>query len=461
MHFERILNPIRVYHVNFSVTVNLEIMKKEYLLLFFLSSALDIFSQQIIWTDTIGYSTGIGISNLALDQEQNVYVAGGFGGNCCGPYGIFYNKYDSNGNILIQDTISCPYNTNIATAGAASDSQNNLYSVFRNFANFKMGNIVYPPQTYLVKRNSADQILWAVPQNFEYPYHIATDLSNNVYVAYNDVKKYDSSGNLVYSANSSGHIAVDSSMNLYIMSLSLRKHNPNGNLLWTYPNIAGDSQFTVDASGNSYVHESNGPNGSILRKINSQGQLLWSLPVWMTSDGGICCYSDHIYIAGISGDYQTGVFIEIRKIDINGNLTWTYQIPVGTTWTAHAPVDILACSTGIYLVTIKTQNVYALLLKIEEPDIPTALYTNRKKQSIQIAPNPSNSTFTLTYKSGKPESITIKLSDALGKIISTKSMKNFNGEINEIIDLTGFPKGVYILELSSNEMKETRKLVIE
>jgi hypothetical protein len=391
-------------------------MIRKYILILSLTTTCYLYPQQIQWVDTFSYSDNLNVNShngnvnvksISLDPDGNIYVAGGFGSPyCCGSNGVYWRKYDLSKNILNWDTISCPPNTNITDAGAINDMQKNLLIILRCFSNFKMDNSIYPPQTYLIKRNSSGQITWALPQNSEFPFHIEADRLNNIYVAsdYNNgsVKKYDTNGFCTNTIASSGYIALDTVPNLFIMSLSLRKYNQNGSLLWTYPNIPGNSQFTVDVNGNSFVHEDNSPNGSTLKKINSQGQLIWSTPLWMTATGGICLYSNYVYLAGVSGNDNIGKNIELRKIDFNGNIIWAFQISVGSYLEVCYPKSLRVNQEGVYIAASQVEGSYAILIKVSEPDnILTNLNlpTKKNESSLIISPNPSSSRFNISFKS--------------------------------------------------------------
>jgi hypothetical protein len=438
-------------------------MKKN-ILLFFTLIIKSAFAQQILWTDTISYYDGTGgggRGNLIFDQQGNVYLSGQFGYIYNTSFGFYFNKYNPSGNLLQWDTISVGQGTSIYSAGGAASSQY-LYSAFRCTSNFKMDNVIYPGQTYIVKRNNAGQVLWALPQNNEMPYHITTDRAGNLYVASDYVvKKYNSSGMCTQVFNSSGYIALDSLNNLYVQSQSIRKYSPSGTLLWTYPNIMPNSQMTVDASGNCYVHQGDYNMTSELLKINSTGQLEWIKPLSFDGSYGICLNKNYIYIAGIYGANQTMEGIELHKFNSKGDDLWSYQIYTGGySLDQYKPVSILADSSGLYMAAVKTQNVYTFLFKIKEINTTiTGLSAKKDGLFLNVSPNPSPSLFNISLK-GEPAS-QIKVRDALGKVIYTKNVNRFSREINESVDLSGFPKGIYFLELNGENFKETRKLIVE
>ena len=55
----------------------------------------------------------------------------------------------------------------------------------------------------------------------------------------------------------------------------------------------------------------------------------------------------------------------------------------------------------------------------------------------------------------------LKLYDATGKILMNRIYRDFSGEMNETMDLRGYPGGLYIVQLVHDNQTSTRKLVLE
>ncbi len=89
------------------------------------------------------------------------------------------------------------------------------------------------------------------------------------------------------------------------------------------------------------------------------------------------------------------------------------------------------------------------------------LKNSQTQNHLTISPNPSYGIFTLCYKSDAPALLNIRVFNALGIVIWTKAIKNFSGELNETVDLTGFAKGLYILEFSHAKVREVRNVIVE
>jgi len=81
--------------------------------------------------------------------------------------------------------------------------------------------------------------------------------------------------------------------------------------------------------------------------------------------------------------------------------------------------------------------------------------------SINLYPNPAAKSIIINFSIDKPESIKIQLIDRNGRKCKEVEM-DFGGGLNKyILNTDGVAKGTYLLNLISNEMTETRKIMIE
>jgi hypothetical protein len=80
---------------------------------------------------------------------------------------------------------------------------------------------------------------------------------------------------------------------------------------------------------------------------------------------------------------------------------------------------------------------------------------------LHVQPNPGNGVFVLTYKSEQKGSLTLSVTDATGKYVYLKSIRDFSGELKETIDLTGNPKGIYFFEVEGDKDREMKKVVFQ
>ncbi|MCX6292231.1 MAG: T9SS type A sorting domain-containing protein [Bacteroidetes bacterium] len=80
---------------------------------------------------------------------------------------------------------------------------------------------------------------------------------------------------------------------------------------------------------------------------------------------------------------------------------------------------------------------------------------------VQLYPNPNNGTFSIRYQSASKEDLEVSMYDNQGKEVYSETLKNFNGEYFNQVDLPGKEKGNYILKISQGEKVVTEKFVIE
>ncbi|MBW6483757.1 MAG: T9SS type A sorting domain-containing protein [Vicingaceae bacterium] len=74
--------------------------------------------------------------------------------------------------------------------------------------------------------------------------------------------------------------------------------------------------------------------------------------------------------------------------------------------------------------------------------------------SISIFPNPTNGIFTI---SSTEEINEVEMFNALGKAVYSKKVTSKNITIN----LTPFPKGIYLVQIKTNTNSVTKKIVYE
>jgi hypothetical protein len=91
----------------------------------------------------------------------------------------------------------------------------------------------------------------------------------------------------------------------------------------------------------------------------------------------------------------------------------------------------------------------------------TAINDNKGTTQIKIFPNPSSGIFTIVNE-GVSDEIRVSITDILGKPLKTLFLrKSESGYTMETLDLSGFPKGIYLIEFGNNSQLWTEKLIIE
>jgi len=78
-----------------------------------------------------------------------------------------------------------------------------------------------------------------------------------------------------------------------------------------------------------------------------------------------------------------------------------------------------------------------------------------------IYPNPSRGLFNISFESLKSQDFEITLHNMIGKVIFSDKFDNFFGKYNHQIDLSTKSKGIYFLEIETNEGVINKKLILQ
>jgi len=74
--------------------------------------------------------------------------------------------------------------------------------------------------------------------------------------------------------------------------------------------------------------------------------------------------------------------------------------------------------------------------------------------SLNIFPNPSpEGKFNLIYESGDNK-LTVEILNITGTVVYNKKIESSGGKVNALIDLSSFPKGIYLMKINNNIIKE-------
>jgi len=122
-------------------------------------------------------------------------------------------------------------------------------------------------------------------------------------------------------------------------------------------------------------------------------------------------------------------------IQKNGCLTGTQTF--GTWyWTSRAPMVRM----NFFMVSSIEENVF--------------------EGNISLYPNPTNGILNLDMMGVSPSEYQITITNILGEVIYSVS-RNISGIFNDVIDLSAFGKGTYIVQIENDESVFTDKIVIE
>jgi len=81
--------------------------------------------------------------------------------------------------------------------------------------------------------------------------------------------------------------------------------------------------------------------------------------------------------------------------------------------------------------------------------------------SLDVYPNPSRDIFYVTFMSEDIQDLEVRIINIIGEVIVTENLEQFVGEYNKQVDLTNNTKGIYFLEIKTNDGVINKKLILQ
>lgn len=108
---------------------------------------------------------------------------------------------------------------------------------------------------------------------------------------------------------------------------------------------------------------------------------------------------------------------------------------------------------------------FSTMTKITSPLVPCLTAGVNELQAnndmIQLAPNPNNGDFLLTYITDKEQSLKVRVMDVTGRVVYSNAYEVHNGYNPLPMNISNLSRGIYTFECISNKGQKTEKLVIE
>ncbi|MFL5752267.1 MAG: T9SS type A sorting domain-containing protein, partial [Bacteroidia bacterium] len=107
------------------------------------------------------------------------------------------------------------------------------------------------------------------------------------------------------------------------------------------------------------------------------------------------------------------------------------------------------------------QHMYIAKLDMNQ-DIPDLVYKPEEQEnSWKVIPNPTMGQTLITCTCTHVQSVCITVRNFLGQVIFSRTYSAMNGELNENLDLGNNPKGIYFVELQSEEKRMVKRVVLD
>lgn len=81
--------------------------------------------------------------------------------------------------------------------------------------------------------------------------------------------------------------------------------------------------------------------------------------------------------------------------------------------------------------------------------------------NVKIWPNPSNNILNVDYKTKSNQDVSLTLSDLQGRIVYAKTIKGESPEIKELINVSDYSKGTYILSIKEGTNVVNHKIIVD
>lgn len=441
---------------------------------------------------------------VTTDAAGNVYVAGGFMSDTIvfgaytlinkGTFAQYVVKYDSGGNVVWAKT-----------ATGVSGGEDNAYAITMDNAGFlyiagefKSDTLMFDGfmlnntgsyDAYLAKYDSDGTVIWAVSgsgSSGDFGRGIVTDNSGNVYITGHSgsgtltfgsysitgaggydsyIAKFDNSGAALWvksiygsgTENSKG-IAIDNSGNPIVVGHSssatltfgstvltntgvtdmfVIKYDGSGNVTWGKSSSGSDYDYGwgIDTDSNDDIYvvghsksnlnfgtnsiTNNGAHDVFVVKYNSSG-----VDQWAVSAGG--SLNDRAYT--ITLDDQDNVFISGMYESSSMSFGSTNLTNSGGAYDYFVASMGSTSSTFVQSVLPGTNQTF-------------------------IYPNPAQNFITIDYE-GLDEPL-VEISNMNGQVLYTQER-----EVERTIDISDFPRGIYLIEVRGQERNMIEKVVV-
>jgi hypothetical protein len=237
--------------------------------------------------------------------------------------------------------------------------------------------------------------------------------------------------------------------------------NCGGMVLGTYYDVYDTDNLT---SISAYVSPISVPGAKIFAavyEIDTNNDKIWltqsddytiqstDLDNWVTFEipGGVNLMAGSSYMAAIGGYAHP---VDTSAIGVSGDA-----------WSSTCYIQDNGCNIGsqgfgdwywiskVPMIRMNFGNVWT-----------TGIQDNSSINKISVYPNPTTDKVTISFNNNKAEQLSISLKNVLGKtIFSNKQSIAVNAK--QVIDLSTFAKGVYILEINTEKESFSEQLIVE
>ncbi|MDC0201829.1 T9SS type A sorting domain-containing protein, partial [Flavobacteriales bacterium] len=81
--------------------------------------------------------------------------------------------------------------------------------------------------------------------------------------------------------------------------------------------------------------------------------------------------------------------------------------------------------------------------------------------NLDVYPNPSRDIFNVSFTSEDVQNLEVRIINVIGEVVYTEDLNEFVGEYTKQVDLTTYTKGVYLLEIDTDNGIINKKLILQ
>jgi hypothetical protein len=509
---------------NLGLLLNTPAMRKKYFLICTLFPLL-FSAQSWEWANGYGTTNPVlvhhGVS-ISRDNKNNLYTTGFTWAPKSGPNNgwayTWLKKFDARGNIIWTDTIPFASNTKnltdangntyvvgngklikYATDGSQVWYQNTPFgSIFElkfifndlivigfNGGNTSsIGTTSIPAENgFIAKCDVNGNWIWAKAIQGYGPQAMSITANNLIYTQGSNqqgvsdatvIKIFDQNGNYIKGLLNTKHItpyiSTDSKNNFYI--------------------VVGISDYAPLIINTDTIRCNCGnATNRVLIKFDDNGNYKWHKLIKKDIDviKVVCDEEDNVYISGnILNTLQIDSFlldnhvssIYVAKFKSDGEVAWIKYSEQPSPNVGYGQVnDMILDSENNPMITgsITDKHIFGNITLTGHDNLYSDLMIAKIKQdkvigvnetpflisnNLNVYPNPTDGLFTAYYRSEKSSALTLKIINQLGQVILVKNYPE-QKEISETFDLSPFAKGIYLIQVKTNETTEVKKIILK
>jgi PKD repeat protein len=125
------------------------------------------------------------------------------------------------------------------------------------------------------------------------------------------------------------------------------------------------------------------------------------------------------------------------------------------------PVSINPINNGMYYFFIIDANNCISDTVFYQVDIAPSSFSDFQINNLFIYPNPSSDIFNITFNSETIQDLSIRILNVVGAEIYLENKEEFIGEYTKQISLDDYGKGIYFLEIETNDGVINKKLILQ